>query len=482
MKRAVHTARRDIRRVFVANRGEIAVRIIRACQSLGMETVAGVSEADMESMAGRMADDLVVIGAPSAQESYLRADHLVKKALETHCDAVHPGYGFLAEQSSFAQACRNAGLAFIGPDPDAIDSMGDKITANVLAARAGISCVPGSGALSDGAEAGRFASEIGYPVLVKATAGGGGRGMRIVSSADEMDAAFGSASKEAETAFANSTLFVEKFIQRARHIEIQVICDEHGNVVHLGERDCSTQRRHQKLIEEAPSPVATESMRTAMGEAARRLAEAVDYVGAGTVEFVVDDDSGEFYFLEMNTRIQVEHPVTEMISGYDLVAEQIRIACGLPLSFSQEDVVFQGHAIECRINAENPDKGFMPGPGLITSWKEPVGEGIRVDTHCYDGYTVPPWYDSLLGKLIVHAPDRQQAIRRMTKALAGFRVSGIETTIPFHREVIASDDFARGRVTTRWVEEVYLPERKARLRKEKRNGGPSSVAKGSGHG
>ncbi len=460
-------ARRDIRRVFIANRGEIAVRIIRACRALGIEAVLGASEADLNSFAAQMADVCVLVGPAPALESYLKADQLVQAAVDSGCDAVHPGYGFLAERASFARSCVAAGLAFIGPDADAIDAMGDKITANALAEKAGVPRVPGSGALSSAEDANGFAAEIGYPVLVKAAAGGGGRGMRVVSCAEDMESAFMSAANEAEVAFGNGTLFVEKYIQRARHIEIQVICDEYSNVVHLGERDCSTQRRHQKLIEEAPSPAATPAMRAEMCECAVKLARNVEYVGAGTVEFVVDDDSGEFYFLEMNTRIQVEHPVTEMICGYDLVAEQIRVAGGLPLSFAQEDVVLQGHAIECRINAEDPDKNFMPKPGLIESWQQPAGKGIRMDTHCFEGYLVPPYYDSLLGKLIVHAPDREQAVALMIEALDGFAVTGIPTTIPFHRRVLSHPDFAEGKVTTKWVEDSFLPARRKELKQRK---------------
>ncbi|MET8871210.1 acetyl-CoA carboxylase biotin carboxylase subunit [Nocardia sp. NPDC004604] len=440
----------DIRRVFVANRGEIAVRIIRACRSLGIETVLGVSEADVDSLAARMADEVVVIGPPQPTHSYLRADLLVGAAKRTGCDAVHPGYGFLSERASFARACGDAGLIFIGPSPEAIDSMGDKITAVGLATQAGVPCVPGSGAVSTPDETLTVATEIGFPVLIKATAGGGGRGMRVVGSAGELPDAFQSASSEAQSAFGDPTLYVEKFIERARHIEIQVIGDRFGNVVHLGERECSTQRRHQKLIEEAPSPVLGENERAAMGNSAVRLAQNVDYVGAGTVEFVVDDRDNSYYFLEMNTRIQVEHPVTEMISGRDLVAEQIRIASGLPLSFTQDDIVLAGHAIECRINAEDPDRGFFPSPGVVEGWVPPSGEGVRVDTHCYAGYTVSPYYDSLLAKIVVHATTRAEAIEKMRTALAALTVTGPTTTATFHRAVLAHPDFSEGNVTTRW--------------------------------
>jgi acetyl-CoA carboxylase, biotin carboxylase subunit len=454
-------ASRDIRRVFVANRGEIAVRVIRACRTLGIEAVAGVSEADVDTLAAKMADEVVVLGPPLAAESYLRADKIVEAALRTRCDAVHPGYGFLSERSSFVRACVEAGLVFIGPSAAAIDAMGDKITAVGLAEKAGVPRVPGTGALSDLAHAQRAGAKIGYPVLIKATAGGGGRGMRVVREESELESLMSSAANEAKSAFGDATLYMEKFIERARHIEIQVMADSHGNVVYLGERECSTQRRHQKLIEEAPSPAVDEAMRRAMGECAVSLTRKADYCGAGTIEFVVDQRDNKYFFLEMNTRIQVEHPVTEMITGFDLVAEQIRVAGGLPLSFTQADVRLQGHAIECRINAEDPDRNFLPRPGLISGWVTPTGDGIRVDTHCYAGYTVPPYYDSLLGKLIVHADTREQAIARMRLALAGLKVEGPMTTAPFHDSVLAHEDFVNGRVTTRWVEETFLPERKA---------------------
>lgn len=463
----VFMASRDIRRVLVANRGEIAVRIIRACHTLGIEAVAAVSEADQTSMAARMADHVVVIGPAPAAESYLRADLLVKAALEQGCDAVHPGYGFLSERSHFARACQEAGVVFIGPSPEAIDSMGDKITAVGLAEKAQVPRVPGSDAVPDADAARQIADAIGYPVLLKATAGGGGRGMRVVREESEVEAAFKSASSEAQAAFGDATMYVEKFIECARHIEIQVIGDQHGNVVHLGERECSTQRRHQKLIEEAPSPALDAHIRQQMGECAIRLAKNVGYYGAGTVEFVVDDRDGKFYFLEMNTRIQVEHPVTEMVTGIDLVAEQIRVACGLPLSFSQSDIRLSGHAIECRINAENPDRHFMPSPGLIEEWRAPGGEGVRMDTYCFSGAEVSPYYDSLIGKLIVHAPTREQAIARMLGALQELHVVGPQTTAVFHQAVMRHSDFVQARVTTRWVEDVFLPERTLALKAAK---------------
>jgi acetyl-CoA carboxylase, biotin carboxylase subunit len=458
---ATATERHNIRRVFIANRGEIAVRIVRACRALGIESVVGVSEADIDSMAARVADQAVVIGPAPAAKSYLCGDLLVNAAIEARCDAVHPGYGFLSEKSAFARACTDVGLIFVGPSADAIDAMGDKITAVGAATRANVPRVPGSGAVADHEDARRVAEEIGYPVLLKATAGGGGRGMRLVRSGDEVNAAFNSASSEAQAAFGNPTLYVEKFIERARHIEIQIIGDRHGNIVHLGERDCSTQRRHQKLIEEAPSPSLNAANRAAMAECALRLARNVGYVGAGTVEFVVDARDGKFYFLEMNTRIQVEHPVTEMITGHDLVAEQIRVAMGLPLSFTQDEVALKGHAIECRINAEDPDKNFLPRPGLITGWKAPAGDGIRLDSHCYEGYTVPPYYDSMIGKLIVHAPTRAEAVAKMRAALAALKIEGIRTTVEFHQAVLADPEFVAAEVTTRWVEETFALARKA---------------------
>jgi acetyl-CoA carboxylase biotin carboxylase subunit len=454
-------ATRDIRRLFVANRGEIAVRVIRACRTLGIEAVVGLSEADTETLAAKMADAVVVLGGPMAVESYLRADKIVEAALHTNCDAVHPGYGFLSERSSFARACVNAGLVFVGPSAEAIDAMGDKITAVRMAEMAGVPRVPGSGALGDVADARRWGAQIGYPVLIKATAGGGGRGMRIVRQESELETLMNSAANEAASAFGDATLYMEKFIESARHIEIQVMADSHGNVVHLFERECSTQRRHQKLIEEAPSPAVDPAMRQAMGECAVSLTRNANYCGAGTIEFVVDQRDNKFFFLEMNTRIQVEHPVTEMITDLDLVAEQIRVAAGLPLSFNQSSVSLQGHAIECRINAEDPDRNFLPRPGLISRWEAPTGVGIRIDSHCYSGYTVPPYYDSLLGKVIVHAATRELAVARMRSALSGLVIEGLVTTAGFHDAVLSHEDFKLGRVTTRWVEETFLPQRKA---------------------
>ena len=448
--------RPPFKRIFVANRGEIAVRIIRACERLGIESVVGVSEADRDSLAAHLATRAVCIGPASATLSYLKPEALIMAALGTGCEALHPGYGFLSERASFSRLCGDSGLVFIGPSPQAIEAMGDKLTAIRHADAADVPRVPGSDRVATQAEAQAEASRIGYPFLFKASAGGGGRGMRIVRSAAELGPAMESAAAEAQAAFGDATLYMEKYIERARHIEIQILADAHGNVIHLGERDCSTQRRHQKLIEEAPSPFISEQVRKTLSEAAVRLARRVDYRGAGTVEFVYDEAGKQAYFLEMNTRIQVEHPVTEMVTGRDLVAEQIHIAAGAPISFSQDDVRTNGHAIECRVNAEDPSRNFAPGPGRIVEWQEPSGEGVRVDSHCYAGYMVPPYYDSLLGKLIVHAPSREAAVEKMLTAIDRFKVVGVPTTLGFHRSVMGHVDFAAGRVNTRWVEEHFL--------------------------
>lgn len=450
-----------IRRILIANRGEIAVRVVRACATLGIESVVAVSAIDRETLAARMATRAVCIGPSRASESYLLPKTLIAAALGTGCDAIHPGYGFLSERADFARLCAEAGLVFIGPSPESIEMMGDKISAVRIAAEAGVPRVPGSnGRVSSSAEARRIAAKIGYPVLFKASAGGGGRGMRVVHSEAEIVAAMSDAAIEAEAAFGNGSLYLEKYIERARHIEVQVFGDAHGNVIHLGERDCSTQRRHQKLIEEAPSPVVDEHLRGELGAAAVSLARRVDYRGAGTVEFVFDESQKSFYFLEMNTRIQVEHPVTEMVTGIDLVALQIRIAGGEALPFTQEDIRLDGHAIECRVNAEDPSRLFAPSPGRLSVWSPSSGgDDVRVDTHCYTGYLVPPFYDSLLAKVIVRGESRATAIEKMSQALAGFVVEGIHTTIPFHQRVLAHEEFREGRVTTRWVEETLLEQR-----------------------
>ena len=450
--------RRAITRLFVANRGEIAVRIVRACRKLGIEVIVGVSEADRESLAARLCDRAICLGPAPAAQSYLKTGTIVTAAEGTGCQAVHPGYGFLAENAAFQKLCADRNLVFVGPPAAAMSAVGDKLTARHTAQRLGVPVVPGSDRVDTPDEVRRLAADIRYPFLLKASAGGGGRGMRIVRAAAEIDGAFASARAEARTAFNDERLYMEHYIERARHVEVQVLADEHGNAIHLGERDCSVQRRHQKLIEESPSPVVDTALRARMTDAALRLVRHVSYVNAGTVEFIVDVDSGEFYFLEMNARIQVEHPVTEMVTGIDLVAEQIRIAGGAPLTLSQSEVRAQGHAIECRINAEMPDANFTPSPGRITVWEPPSGPGIRVDTHCYPGYRVPPFYDSLLAKLIVHGRNRTEAVSRMKQALGQFRVEGVHSTLPLHRAVLAHEDFTNNRITTRWVERDFYRE------------------------
>ncbi len=438
------------RKVLIANRGEIALRVIRACRELGLGTVAVYSEADRESLHVRFADDDICIGPPQGRQSYLRIPALIAAAEVTGADAIHPGYGFLAENAEFADTCKASDLTFIGPTGDQIRAMGDKASARRLAKEAGVPTVPGSpGVLKDADEALGVASEIGFPVIIKATAGGGGKGMRIARDADEFSQLFSLAQNEALSAFGNGDVYVEKYLERPRHVEIQVLGDQHGRVIHLGERDCSVQRRHQKLIEESPSPALTPALRERMGEAAVRLASAIDYVGAGTIEFLLDSD-GSFYFMEMNTRIQVEHPVTEMVTGWDLVKEQILVAAGEPLR--NDPVALQGHAIEVRINAEDPYKNFQPSPGLITAYHPPGGPGVRVDTHVYAGYTVPPYYDSLLAKLIVHGRDRAEALARLGQALDAFILEGVTTTIPFLARVVRHPAFVAGDIDTKFLE------------------------------
>jgi acetyl-CoA carboxylase biotin carboxylase subunit len=438
------------RKVLVANRGEIALRVIRACRELGVQTVAVYSEADRESLHVRFADDDVCIGPPPGRQSYLRIPALISAAEITGADAIHPGYGFLAENAEFADTCRASNLVFIGPTGDQIRAMGDKASARRLAKEAGVPTVPGSpGVLKDADEALAVATDIGFPVIIKATAGGGGKGMRIARDPDEFGQLFSLAQNEALSAFGNGDVYVEKYLARPRHVEIQVLGDEHGRVIHLGERDCSVQRRHQKLIEESPSPALTPALREAMGEAAVRLAAAIHYVGAGTIEFLLDED-GSFYFMEMNTRIQVEHPVTEMVTGWDLVKEQVRVAAGEQLD--AREVALSGHAIEVRINAEDPYKNFQPSPGLITAYHPPGGPGVRVDTHVYAGYTVPPYYDSLLAKLIVHGRDRTEALARLGQALDSFILEGVTTTIPFLARVIRHPAFVAGDIDTKFLE------------------------------
>jgi acetyl-CoA carboxylase biotin carboxylase subunit len=444
--------------LLVANRSEIALRIIRACRDLGIKTVLAVSEADRGSLPAKMADRIVCIGPPPATESYLKIGALVMAAIGSGAQAVHPGYGFLAEQPELPEACARYNLIFVGPKAEQIRQMGDKIFARQMAKDLGIPVIPGSGLIQDLGQAIRAAEELGYPVLLKAAAGGGGRGMKIARQAEDMKILFAEASAEAQAAFGDSRLYLERFIPRARHVEIQIMGDQYGQIVQMGERDCSLQRRYQKMLEEAPSPSLSPDLRAAMGKAALALAYRIRYENAGTIEFIFDQDEMKFYFLEMNTRIQVEHPVTEMITGMDLVKEQIRIASGQPLSFSQEDVKLRGHSIECRINAESPQQGFRPCPGRMDLWKAPRGDGIRVDSHCYTGYFVPPHYDSLLAKVIAWGRNRLEAIGRMQRALEDFRVTGVETTIPFHRFLLKNLDFIQGAVHTRWIEDVLLKE------------------------
>ena len=445
------------KKVLIANRGEIALRVIRACRELGLQTVAVYSEADRESLHVRFADDDVCIGPPPGRLSYLKIPNLIAAAEITGADAIHPGYGFLAENAEFADTCRASNITFIGPTGEQIRLMGDKATARRLAQDAGVPTVPGSpGTIDDPDQALAFAGEIGFPVIIKATAGGGGKGMRIAHDAEQFVQLFGLAQNEALAAFGNGSVYVEKYLEHPRHVEIQVLGDTHGKVVHLGERDCSVQRRHQKLIEESPSPALDGDLRRRMGDAAVALASNIGYLGAGTLEFLLDTD-GKFYFMEMNTRIQVEHPVTEMVTSFDLVKEQIRIAAGEPISYLGDGTRLRGHAIECRINAEDPYRNFQPSPGLITAYHPPGGPGVRVDTHVYAGYTVPPYYDSLLAKVIVHGNTRQEALSRMGQALDSFILEGVTTTIPFLARVIRHPDFVRGRVDTRFL------EREARL-------------------
>jgi acetyl-CoA carboxylase, biotin carboxylase subunit len=442
------------RKILIANRGEIALRVIRACRELGIRTVAVFSEADRESLHVRFADEDVCIGPPPARESYLNIPRIIAAAEITGADAVHPGYGFLAENAEFSEICEKSDLTFIGPTPEQIRLMGDKAAARRTMREVGVPIVPGTDAIEDPDEAMAMAEEIGFPVLVKAAAGGGGKGMRVARDADEFLRQFSMARNEAGAAFGDDSVYLEKYLDRPRHIEFQILGDRHGRVVHLAERDCSVQRRHQKLIEEAPSPALTPELRAEMGEAAVRGAKSIDYVGAGTIEFLLDED-GSFYFMEMNTRIQVEHPVTEMCTGYDLIKEQIRAAAGLPLSITEGPVELRGHAIECRINAEDPERNFAPSPGTITTFHPPGGPGVRLDTHVYAGYRVPPFYDSLLAKLIVHGSTRKEALARMRHALATFVVEGVHTTIPFLGEVIEHPAFAAGEVDTKFLERLF---------------------------
>jgi acetyl-CoA carboxylase biotin carboxylase subunit len=439
------------KKILIANRGEIALRVIRACRELGIQTVAVYSEADRESLHVRFADDDVCIGPPPARESYLKIPRIIAAAEITGADAIHPGYGFLAENAEFAETCQASNIAFIGPTADQIRVMGDKAAARKAMADVGVPIVPGTpGPIEDPDEALGFAREMGFPVIIKAAAGGGGKGMRVARDADEFARAFQLARPEALSAFGNGDVYVEKYLSRPRHVEFQILGDRHGNVIHMGERDCSVQRRHQKLIEEAPSPAVTPELRAKMGDAAVRGAKAIDYVGAGTIEMLLDED-GSYYFMEMNTRIQVEHPVTEMLTGVDLVKEQIRVAADEKLSV-REVPPLRGHVIECRINAEDPARNFQPSPGRIEVFHPPGGPGVRVDTHVYAGYTVPPFYDSLLAKLVCQGRDRQEAINRMHMALESFIIEGVTTTTSFLGRVLMHPSFRAGDVDTKFLE------------------------------
>lgn len=445
-------------KVLVANRGEIAVRILRACREIGMQTVAVYSEADRRALHVRYADEAYLLGPAPSRQSYLRGDAIVEIAKKSGAGAIHPGYGFLAERADFSQACLDAGLAFIGPKPSSIAAMGDKAVARATVSRAGVPVVPGTegeGSLKD-EDLLQLAPQIGFPLLIKATAGGGGKGMREVNTLAEMPELLQSARREAEAAFGDGNVYLEKLVEGARHIEIQVLADEYGNVIHLGERECSLQRRHQKLLEECPSPFIgeDEEMRRRMGDVAVRAAQSVGYVNAGTIEFLVDKDKN-FYFLEMNTRLQVEHPVTEMVTGVDIVKEQIRIARGRQMRYTQQDIQLSGWAIECRVNAEDPYNGFLPSTGRITHSILPTGPGVRVDTGVYPGFEVSPYYDSLISKLIVWGETRAEAILRMRRALEEYKIVGVRTNIPFHQNLMDSHRFMGGQFDTRFVEERF---------------------------
>jgi len=440
-------------KVLIANRGEIALRVLRACKEIGIATVAVHSTADADAMHVRLADESVCIGPPPAAESYLNIPRLLAACEITGADAIHPGYGFLSENARFAEILEEHGITFIGPTSEHIRIMGDKIEAKATAKRLGIPVVPGSdGAITDAAQAIRIAKQMGFPVLVKAAAGGGGRGMKVARTAEDLDMALKTARAESKAAFGDDSVYLEKYLEKPRHIEVQVFGDGKGDAIHLGERDCSLQRRHQKVMEEAPSPALNAEARRKIGSIVAKAMQKINYRGAGTVEFLYED--GEFFFIEMNTRLQVEHPVTEMITGLDLVIEQIRVASGAPLTLSQNDVVFSGHAIECRINAENP-RTFRPSPGTITYWHPPGGLGVRVDSGAYQGYRIPPYYDSLIGKLIVHGKNRNECLMRLRRCLSEFVVEGVETTIPLFTDLVQQADIANGLYDIHWLEK-YL--------------------------
>lgn len=442
-----------IKKLLIANRGEIAVRIIRACRELGIESVAVYSEADKESLHVQLADEAYCIGPKASKDSYLNFTNIISVAKLTGCDAIHPGYGFLAENADFAELCREVNIIFVGPTPEAIQKMGTKDVARETMREANVPVVPGSrGIINHIDEAVELAGEIGYPVIIKATAGGGGKGIRVARTEEELIKGINITQQEANTAFGNPGVYIEKYIEDFRHVEIQVLADNYGNTIHLGERDCSIQRRLQKLLEETPSPALDGEMRKEMGSAAVKAAKAVAYTGAGTVEFIYDYRNRQFYFMEMNTRIQVEHPVTEMVTGVDLIKEQIKVASGERLTLSQDEVEFNGWAIECRINAENPAKNFMPSAGKIQMYLPPGGLGVRVDSAAYPGYSIPPYYDSMIAKVIVHGSSREEAISRMKRALSEFVVEGIHTTIPFHLKLLSHEQFVDGQFNTKFLE------------------------------
>ena len=442
-----------IQKILIANRGEIALRIVRACREMGIKTLAIYSEADVQSLHVQLADEAICIGGPKSADSYLRADRIISAAEIADVDAIHPGYGFLSENAKFAEQCESCNIKFIGPKSKSIKLMGDKSIARETVRKAHVATVPGSdGPIEAEAEAVKIARSIGYPVIIKAVAGGGGRGMRIAHNDVSFAKEFHVARNEAEKAFGDGRVYLEKYIERPRHIEFQILADSHGKVIHLGERDCSVQRRHQKLIEEAPSPFLTPDLRKKMGKAAVRAAEAAEYENAGTIEFLVDP-KGNFYFIEMNTRIQVEHPVTEEVTGIDLVKQQIHIANGEKLEFDQSDITFEKHAIECRINAEDPARNFAPSPGTVGLYYPPGGHGVRIDSHIYSGYTIPPYYDSMIGKLICFGSTRKEALERAYRALSEYLIRGIKTTIPLHKAIMADPIFIEGKATTSYTEE-----------------------------
>jgi acetyl-CoA carboxylase, biotin carboxylase subunit len=447
-----------IKRLFVANRGEIAVRVLRSAKAMGIGTVLGVSAADRETLGAEMADRVVVLGPAASAQSYLNVQLIVHAAKETGCDALHPGYGFLSEKAELAQLCEQHGIIFVGPRPDSIEVLGDKLASRALAEAAGVRTVPGTDHIATVDDAKAAAAKLGYPVVMKASAGGGGRGMFKATSAAELDASFERASREAESAFGDSRLYMERFVERARHVEVQIIGDGEGGVIHFGERDCTVQRRYQKLIEEAPASAVPDDVRMKLHAAAIQLTSAAKYRNAGTVEFLYDVDRNDFYFIEVNSRIQVEHPVSEEITGYDLIACQLRVAGGEGIGITQEDVHISGHAIECRINAEDPFNDFAPSPGRITAWSPPMGEGVRLDTHARQGYLVPPFYDSMIGKLIVKGANRNEAIERMLAAIAQFQLEGPKTVLPLDSFILDHADFRNNHITTRWLEDKILPD------------------------